>query len=75
MEAEHRHNWDRHGICRNCHESLTQYHEEVEKEKDVLRRRRDHWQSQGRPDIAAEIQKQIDQLPEVRWTTSEILVV
>jgi hypothetical protein len=75
MAAEHKHNWNYEGVCLDCRVSLTQIYEEAEKQRELLRRRRDYWQSQGRPDIAAEIQKCIDLLPNVRWTTSEILVL
>jgi hypothetical protein len=75
MEGEHKHNWDWQGICRDCQQSSTHFHEEVEKEREVLRRRRDYWQSHGRPDLAQQIQRQIDQLPAVQWTTSEMIVI
>jgi hypothetical protein len=75
MEADHKHNWDYEGVCLDCHESLTRLYEEAEKQRELLRRRRDYWLSNSRPDIAAEIQECIDRLPNVRWTTSEILVL
>jgi hypothetical protein len=75
MDAEHKHNWDWQGVCVDCQQSSTQFYDEIEKQREILRRRRGYWQSQGRPDIAEQIQNLIDQLPEVRWTTSEILVI
>jgi hypothetical protein len=74
MESEHKHNWDWQGICRVCYQSSTEFLEQVEEQRQVLRRRRDYWQDNGRPDLAETIQRQIDQLPVFRWTTSEVIV-
>jgi hypothetical protein len=38
MESEHTHNWDWQGICRVCHQTSTQFYEEVEDQRQALRR-------------------------------------
>jgi len=70
MDTDHKHRWTRDNVCVHCGKLVV---EVIEEERERLQRILDYYRDRD-PDVDWEVQKRIDRLPDIRWTTSEVIV-